>query len=122
MSQKSKKNTVYIKEPGLRKYLCTDMNGDKFVSSDIHHELVAELKSETVRFPVYKLVGVRERQVEELSIEQDRTGYVDRDEVYIKEAIELDKKQLCVDWNDTKFYLFNVKEEDNQLFLNYLQV
>ena len=92
MSQKSKKNTVYMKEPDLRRYLCTDMNGDQFVSSDIHYELVAELKRETVRFPVYKLVGVRERWVEELSIGQDRTGYVDRDEVYIKEAIELDKK------------------------------
>ena len=30
--------------------------------------------------------------MEELSIGQDRTGYVDRDEVCIKEAIELDKK------------------------------
>lgn len=81
-----------MKEPGLRKYLCTDMNGDQFVSSDIHYELVAELKNETVRFPVYKLVGVRERWVEELSIGHGRTGYVDRDEVYIREAIELDKK------------------------------
>ena len=50
-----------MKEPDLRRYLCTDMNGDQFVSSDIHYELVAELKRETVRFPVYKLVGVRER-------------------------------------------------------------
>ena len=55
---KSEKNTIYMKEPGPRRYLCTDMNGDQFVSSDIHYELVAELKSETVRFPVYKLVGV----------------------------------------------------------------
>ena len=26
------------------------------------------------------------------------------------------KKWLCVDWNDTKFYSFNIKEENNQLF------
>ena len=69
MSQKSRENTI---EPDLRKYLYTDMNWNQFVSSDIHYELVAELKNETVRFPVYKLVGVRERWVEELSIGQDR--------------------------------------------------
>lgn len=26
------------------------------------------------------------------------------------------KKWVCVDWNDTKFYSFNVKEENNQLY------
>lgn len=92
MSQKSKKNTIYMNEPGLRRYLCTDMDGNQFISSDVHYELVDELKSDTVRFPVYKLVGVREQWVEELSIGYGRTGYVDRSEVYIREAIELDEK------------------------------
>ena len=92
MSQKSKKNTTYMKELDFHRYLCTDMNGNQFISSDVHYDLVAELKSETVRFPVYKLVGVREQWVEELSIRHGRTGYVDRNEVYIREAIEIDEK------------------------------
>lgn len=92
MSQKSRENTIYMKDPKFRRYLCTDMNGNQFVSSDVHYELVAELKSDTVRLPVYKLVGVRERWVEELSIGYGRTGHVEGTEVYIKEAIELDEK------------------------------
>ena len=92
MSQRSKKNINYIKEPVLRRYLCTDMNGNQFISSDVHYELVAELKSDTVRFPVYRLVGVRERWVEELSLAYGRTGHVEGTEVYIREAIELDEK------------------------------
>lgn len=92
MSQKSKKNISYMKEPDLRRYLCTDMNGNQFVSSDVHYELVDELRSNTVYFPVYRLVGVREQWVEELSIGYGRTGYVDRTDVFIREAIELDEK------------------------------
>lgn len=92
MSQRSRKNTTYIKEPEFHRYLCTDMNGNQFISSNVHYELVDELKSETVRFPVYKLVGVRERWVEELSIAYGRTGHVEGTEVYIREAIEIDEK------------------------------